>query len=142
MAATLAQDLRDRVIQSIRGGLSCRAAARRFNIAPATAIRWYQRYTETGSAKPGKRGGYRGRHRIEPYAPLILGWIEEQRDITLAELQAKLKAEHNVDFAIGTLWYLLHRHAITVKKNRPCRRAGTRRHSSQASGLVRRSKTV
>lgn len=116
MTAPLSQDLRDRVIQSIRGGLSCRATARRFGIAPATAIRRHKRYIETGSTKPSKQGGYRGRHRIEPYAPLILGWTEEQRDITLAELQAKLKAEHNGDFAISTRWNLLHRHAITVKK--------------------------
>jgi transposase len=40
MARALSQDLRDRVVGAIEGGLSCRAAAARFGVGAATAIRW------------------------------------------------------------------------------------------------------
>jgi transposase len=35
---TLSMDLRDKVMKAIRGGLSCRQAAGRFDIGPATAV--------------------------------------------------------------------------------------------------------
>lgn len=40
MAHTLSMDLRSRLLAAIDGGLSCRAAAARFGVAPSTAIRW------------------------------------------------------------------------------------------------------
>jgi len=39
MSKSYSLDLRERVVGFIAGGLSCRAAARRFDIAPSTAIR-------------------------------------------------------------------------------------------------------
>jgi transposase len=39
MARTLSQDLRDRVVAAIDGGLSCRAAATRFGVGVSSAIR-------------------------------------------------------------------------------------------------------
>ncbi len=46
---------------------------------------------------------------------MILGWIDETPDITLAEMQARLRAKL-APSAMGTLWRLLDRHAMTVKK--------------------------
>ena len=40
MARTLSQDLRDRVVAAIDGGLSCHAAAARFGVSVSSAIRW------------------------------------------------------------------------------------------------------
>jgi len=42
MERTLSQDLRDRVVAAIDGGLSCRAAADRFGVSASSAIRWRQ----------------------------------------------------------------------------------------------------
>ena len=37
---TLSMDLREKVMKAIRGGMSRRQAAARFDIGPATAVRW------------------------------------------------------------------------------------------------------
>jgi transposase len=42
-------DLRAQLLAAIDEGMSCRAAAVRFDIAPATAIRWQAQRRETGS---------------------------------------------------------------------------------------------
>lgn len=42
MPRVLSQDLRERVIAAIEGGMSCRAAAALFGVSAATAIRWRQ----------------------------------------------------------------------------------------------------
>ncbi len=60
-------------------------------------------------------GGDRHSHRMEAWAETILGWIEETPDITLTEMQARLRAKA-APSAMGTLWRLLDRHAMTVKK--------------------------
>lgn len=40
MAKPLSEDLRSRLIAAVNGGLSRRAAAKRFGVGAATAIRW------------------------------------------------------------------------------------------------------
>lgn len=40
MTRTLSQDLRDRVVASIDGGLSCRSAAARLGVSVSSEIRW------------------------------------------------------------------------------------------------------
>ena len=42
MPQVLSQDLRERVVAAIDGGMSCRAAAARFGVSAASAIRWRQ----------------------------------------------------------------------------------------------------
>ena len=51
MAAYLSQDLRIRVIRAIEGGMSRYAAAKRFGISSASAIRWMQTYLRTGAPR-------------------------------------------------------------------------------------------
>ena len=51
MARAYPQDLRDRVMDAVVGaGLSRRAAARRFGVSAASAIRWLRRFQQTGSS--------------------------------------------------------------------------------------------
>ena len=50
----------------------------------------------------------------------LMAMLEEQGDITLAEIQSGL-AERGISVGIGTLWRFFNRHGITRKK-----RAGTR----------------
>lgn len=53
----LSMDLRVRVLAATDDGLSCRAAAVRFGIAPSTAIRGFGQRRATGSVAPRSRGG-------------------------------------------------------------------------------------
>jgi transposase len=57
MAQTLSQDLRDRVIAAVDGGMSRNAAAERFGIAISTAIRWVRDWRTDGRPTPRSKGG-------------------------------------------------------------------------------------
>jgi transposase len=115
MARTLSQDLRDRVIAAIDGGLSCRAAADRFGISALSAIRWRQLALQHGQAVAKPRGGDRHSGRIEAYGGFIRELVTEQGDMTLVEIQARL-VERGVSVGVGTLHRFFVRHAITRKK--------------------------
>ncbi len=85
MTAPLSNDLRHRVVKAIEGGLSRRAAAVKFDVSIASALRWYQRFKRTGSVEPDAIGGDHHSYRAEAHATRVLGWIDEQRDLTLAK---------------------------------------------------------
>ena len=121
MARTLSQDLRDRVLAAIAGGLSCRAAADRFGVSASSAIRWRQLALRQGRAVAKSRGGDRHSGRIEAHGDFIRNLISEQGDITLMEIKARL-SEREVPVGIGTLHRFFVRHGITRKK-RPATRS-------------------
>lgn len=118
MTRALSNDLRDRVIDAVDGGMSRRAAAARFGVAVSTAIKWVQRWRESGSRRARPQGGDKRSHRIEAHRAEILALIEASPDITLAEIADHLKARHGLKVAQSTVWRLLDRHAMTFKKNR------------------------
>ena len=128
MAQYLSADLRIRVIRAVEGGMSRNAAARRFGVGIASAVRWMDVYLRTGRSAPRPRGGDRRSGRIEAQADLLLRAVEEVPDITLAELRARLIADRGEAFAISTIHDFFRRHGITFKKRRrmpPSRSAKT-----------------
>ena len=76
MGRGLSQDLRDRVVAAIDGGMSCRGAAVRFGVSAASAIRWRQLSLRHGTPAAKAQGGDRRSGRIEAHAAFILGAIE------------------------------------------------------------------
>jgi transposase len=139
MARTLSDDLRGRVIAAVEAGASRRAAAGRFGIGVATAIRWVRVFRTTGTFSAHPKGGDLRSHRMDAFRDVVLGAIEAQKDITLAELATLLRREHGASFAISTVHRHLVRHRITLKKSRARRRAGPAGRGTQAAGLVRRA---
>lgn len=125
MAKSLSSDLRERVISAVEDGMTRRAAARRFGVAASTAIKWVDRWRRTGAVGPRPRGGDRRSHRLEAHAGEILSLIEAAPDITLGEIAAHLEQEHGLKAAQSSVWRLLDRHGMTVKKNRARQRAAT-----------------
>ena len=127
MGRVLSQDLRDRVVVAVEGGLSCRQAAVRFGVSAASAIRWRQLALEHGTPAAKAQGGDRRSARIEAHAGFLPDAIETKDDITLVEMQALL-AERGTPVGLGTLWRFFDRHGITRKKRRltpPSRAAPT-----------------
>jgi transposase len=112
----LSMDIRKKVIKAIAGGMSRRQAAARFDIGPATAVRWAKRVEILGSVAPSRMGGDRGSRRIEAHAEFILAQLEEQPDLTILELREKIRERHGVGFGHATIWRFLARHKITRKK--------------------------
>ena len=120
MSKALSVDLRDRVVAAVEGGMSCRQAAARFGISASSAIRWRSRVRTQGDVRPGPLGRDRRSGRIESHAGMILGLLDRQADITLAELRAAL-AEQGVATSLSTLWRFFMRRRITLKKSRRTR---------------------
>ena len=65
MAKSLSQDLRSRLISAVAGGMSRRAAAERFGVSAASAVRWVRAWHETGRRVAKRQGGDRRSDRIE-----------------------------------------------------------------------------
>lgn len=123
MTRPFSNDLRERVVSAVDGGLSRRAAAERFGVAVSTAIKWVARWRRTGDVRPRPQGGDKRSHRIEAHAADVLSWIEAKSDLTLAEIAMRLEQTHGLKVAESTVWRLLDRHGMTVKKNRARQRA-------------------
>jgi putative transposase len=107
-------DLRERVVAAVEGGLSRHRAAAQFGVAPSTAINWVKRHRETGSVSPKKVGGtvprkIQGAHR---------DWLIErcrERDFTLRGLVEEL-AERGLTVDYRTMWTFVHDEKLSYKK--------------------------
>ena len=114
MARAYSQDLRDRVIDA---GTSARAAAERFGIGVATAIVWVRRARE-GERRARPQGQPR-RSKLDPHRHYLLGLIAAEPDLTIAEMQERLRSEAGVSASVGTIWTFLDRAGLTFKKRPP-----------------------
>jgi transposase len=137
MGKPLSTDLRSRLVAAVAGGLSRRAAAERFGVSAASAVRWVRANNTTGSVCAKPQGGDTRSHRIEAFSATILSAIAAQKDISLVELAQLLRTRHGVCFAASTVWRFLDRHAMTFKKNSARSRAGTARRRRPPQSLVR-----
>jgi putative transposase len=122
MAKPYSMDLRERVSSAVvRGGMSCRQAARRFGVGASTAIGWVKRVRATGSVAPGKVGGHRpckitGEHR---------DWLVtrcKSGDFTLRGLVLEL-AGRGLKVDYRTMWSFVRAENLSYKKNFSCQRA-------------------
>ena len=115
MAQPLSMDLRSRLLAAVDGGMSCRAAAARFGVAPSTAIRWQAQRRTTGEVAPKPQGGDMRSRRVEQRADDILGIWEARKDISLVELRLAL-AEMGLAVSVAGLHRFFARRGMTRKK--------------------------
>jgi len=114
----LSDDLRERVVAAVvEAGLSRNAAAKRFGVSIASAVRWVARFQTTGGISPAPTGGDRRSHRVEAHRDYLLGLIRRQPDITVLEIQERLIANSGERFSSSVLWRFFDRHDITFKKS-------------------------
>jgi transposase len=126
----LSDDLRQRVVDAVlEGGLSRNAAAKRFGVSIASAIRWVWRFQATGEISPAPTGGDRRSNRIEAHRDYLLGLIGRQPDITLFEIQERLIANCGERFSSSVIWRFFDRHEITFKKRPRTPRSSSARTS-------------
>jgi len=118
MAVAYSQDLRNRVIDAVeQEGMSRRAAARRFGVSESAAVKWLQRYEDTGHRKPVGTGGHRP-SKLKPHRDFIVTALKDKPDTTLQALGQRLLAECGVKADTGMLSRFLRREGITLKKRR------------------------
>ena len=115
MAQALSMDLRSRLLAAVDDGMSCRAAAARFGVAPSTAIRWQAQRRDTGNFAPRPQGGDMRSRRVEDRGDDILALWEARKDITLEELRLAL-IEIGLTVSVAGLHRFFARRGMTRKK--------------------------
>ena len=143
----LSKDIREKVVKAIAGGMSRRQAAARFDIGPATAVRWAKRVETTGNVAPMKMGGDRRSQRIEAHAEFILKEIKTKPDTTIMELRDKIRERHGLSSAMGPCggsWRgtgsrARRRRAMRASRNAKTSKLRVKRGSKDSSISIRRS---
>ncbi|MGA7787164.1 MAG: IS630 family transposase [Xanthobacteraceae bacterium] len=113
MPKPCSQDLRERVLEAVETGASRREAAERFEVSPSSAIKWMQRWQETGSLAAKPIGG--SISPLEKHADWLLTLIGEQPDLTLDEIVVAMR-KRRVAGSRSAVWRLFARHGISFKK--------------------------
>ena len=135
MARPYSMDLRKRVVSAVQQrGMSCQAAARRFELAPSTVIGWIAQFRTKGHINPGQMGGHKprvlsGAHRL---------WLIERcksRDFTLRGLVAELAAKRGLKVDYRSVWEFVHAEGLSFKKNTSARRTKSSRRAKKARPL-------
>ena len=111
-------DLRVRIYGEIERDQTCRAAARRYGVAPSTVVCLAQRKARTGSLAPERQGRPVGSGSFAAHVAALIGWVEAEGDITMSELAARLLAEHGVKAHPASLSRLLHPYTISNRQLR------------------------
>ena len=106
-------DLRERVIGTVEAGASRREAAESFNLCPSSAVKWLQRWRDTGSAKAKPTGG--SRSRLEKHAKELLALVAEHPNSTLDEIVAAMR-KLQIRGSRTAVWRFFARHDFTFKK--------------------------
>src|SRR3954452_5886698 len=136
MASALSMDLRERVVATIEGGASRREAARRFEVSPASAVRWHEAFVRAGRTRAKPMGGDQRSHAVEAQADLIRQIDEAQPGLFLRELRTRL-AEGGLRVGVSSLSRFFKRHGITRKNHGSCGGAGSGGREGGPPVLVR-----
>ena len=130
MPKPFSQDLRNRVIDAVeKGGMSCRAAARRYEVSELTAIKWLERYRREGLRAPMGHGGHRP-SALMPHREFLEAARAEKSDVTLQELCDRLSSERGVKSDTSMMSRFFRRIGVTLKKRRWSRANETGRTSA------------
>lgn len=125
-------ELRERVQAEVDSGSSRRAAARRYRVSASFAVKLAARVKRTGSAEPARQGRPCGGGKLAPYRGTLIGWVEAQPDITMAELATRLQIETGTRVHPASLSRVLLQAGFSVKKNAAGLRDRARGRSSSA----------
>lgn len=123
MGKPYSQDLRERVIADVEGGMSARAAGRKWRISASAAIRYVQSWRSRGHCLPAKQGAPEG-SVLDDHRKWLCEQIKDQNDKTIEQIRSLLK-ERGVKVGYGTLWDYLDKLGYSYKKNRSRNRTGT-----------------
>jgi transposase len=132
MPKSYSADLRERVIEAVATGASRHEAAERFDVSVSSAVKWLQRWHESGSVAPKPRGG--SVSPLEKCAARVFAVITEHPDLTLMETVAEL-GRRRIRTSKSAPSRFFARHNITLKKKPASRGTGASRCGARAPTL-------
>jgi transposase len=106
------QALKDRVLRYYDEGMKTKEIAERLKLSRS----WCRRVRQRRHDPPLKIGG--GHFKLDDAGRRALaGWVKEQPDATLEELQRRCLGELQINISIGALWNTLRRMKLSLKKS-------------------------
>lgn len=146
MARAYSDDLRRKLLEAHQqgeGSLWQLAARFRVSVSWAKTISATLRHTGRMERPPAGPRGPRSKLTPEVQKQVRV-WIAAQPDLTLMELQQRLKRELRLPVSIGRLWSLLREMGLRLKKSRSTRPSRTRKRValSAASGSKKPARSI
>ena len=123
------QDLRERVLAAVDGGLRVREVAPLFRVSISYIYKALERRAATGATTPSARGGAQRKAVLAGHEAALLAHLWAKPDATLGELRRWLFETRGVSISVGALWNGLDRLGWTRKKSRRMRPNGNMRTS-------------
>lgn len=108
-------ELRLRIVSDFDDGYTTEEIAERYSVGLASVKRFLRLRREYGTLEPRKGSG-RTPKLDEAGCELIQTWLKEKNDLTLGELQARLR-ESGYDMCVSAICRRLKSMALTYKKN-------------------------
>ena len=135
MVKPLSKDLRRRVAAALGEGMTVRAAAWRFGVSVASAVRMGQRARSGEGLAPRSPGGHR-QPVLLSVAEAITRRLAAKSDWTVRGLAADLK-DDGIEVSHDTVWRFLRRQGLSFKKNTICQRDGPAEADPAAGALAK-----
>ena len=129
------QDLRDRVLGAVDGGVAVRAAAVTFGVSIAYIYKALIRRRLTGDVGINRNRGHRPRKLSGEQELALAAHLRSRPGITLAQAQTWLLAEHGVELSTGATWNAVQRLGLSFKKSPARGRAGPVRRGRPAQAV-------
>lgn len=112
------QDLRDRVLAAVDGGMAARRVAATFGVSPSYVYKALIRRRLTGDSGANPNRGHAPRKLTPAQEAGLAGHIKSHPGLTLIRVRAWLEAEHGVRLSTGAAWSAVRRLGLSFKKSR------------------------
>lgn len=111
-------EFRQRIIDTYaEGNTSQRKLAQRFRVAPSFVQKILKQYRETGSIEPKQRLEQTPTKLNSTQLDILKNLVAANNDATLAELCVLLLQETNIRVGVSTMFRMLEKQDLTLKKN-------------------------
>ena len=134
MAKPYSADLRRRVVGTIEGGTTIPEAAEQCGVSISSVVRFLKLHRETGSIDSAKFGGYKD-FALAAHEDLVRQLVAEQPDVTLAELEDRLKKK-KITVGKSSISRFLHHLKLPFKKKFAGSRARSPRRGRRPKGAA------
>jgi len=134
MAKAYSDDLRRRILQAYEQGEGSEAGlAQRFRVSVSYVKKIRRRLRQTGKMErvphhPGRKPKF-----TPPVREQLRRWLEQQPDLTLAELQEQLRQHVRLSVSLPSLWMVLGKIGMRLKKSHSTRKSATRRRTGNGA---------
>lgn len=111
-------DFRQKIIDTYaEENTSQRKLAQRFRVAPSFVQKILKQYRETGSIEPKQRSEQTPTKLNSAQLDILKNTVAANNDATLAELCDLLLQETNIRVGVSTMFRMLEKQDLTLKKN-------------------------